>query len=74
MKISVIIPTIGRESLKRSVQSVLNQTLQAGEILIVVDESKCDIQTVNSLLQKSELVRVIRSLSLIHISEPTRPY
>ena len=61
MKISVIIPTIGRESLKRSVQSVLNQTLQAGEILIVVDESKCDIQKVNSLLQKSELVRVIRS-------------
>ncbi|KUK09961.1 MAG: General glycosylation pathway protein [Clostridia bacterium 41_269] len=36
-KISVIIPTIGRETLPRAVESVLNQTFQDFEIIITDD-------------------------------------
>jgi len=35
--VSVVIPTVGRQSLKRAVQSVLNQTLPVAEIIVVVD-------------------------------------
>ena len=76
-KISVIIPVYQVEKyLDRCVESVKKQTMQDYECILVDDGSTdrsgemCDCyaqETRFSVIHK-------KNLSLIHISEPTRPY
>ena len=40
MTVSVVIPTVGRSSLRRAVQSVLGQTEPVGEVVIVADTAE----------------------------------
>jgi glycosyltransferase involved in cell wall biosynthesis len=64
MRVSVIIPTIGRESLTMSVNSVLTQELKPFEIIIVVDETKCRVSDVKNLLPHRKEIRVITNLGI----------
>ena len=57
MLVSVIVPTMGRLTLRRAIDSILNQTLQVSEI-IIVDSSPEGIQDFDFL--SSPLVRVLR--------------
>jgi glycosyltransferase involved in cell wall biosynthesis len=53
--ISVIIPTIGRASLRAAVESALNQTVPPAEVVVVVDsDGEPDLPT-------SDVVRVLRT-------------
>ena len=53
--ISVIIPTIGRASLRTAVESALNQTVPPAEVIVVVDsDGEPDLPT-------SDAVRVLRT-------------
>ena len=44
--VSAVIPTIGRPSLTRAVQSVLNQTQAVAEIIVVADTDAACAPTV----------------------------
>ncbi|MFW6048523.1 MAG: glycosyltransferase family 2 protein, partial [Candidatus Natronoplasma sp.] len=55
--VSVIIPTYKREEkLKRAVKSVLNQTYENVEIIVINDDPETDI---NDLLQEAENLKLI---------------
>lgn len=53
--VSVVIPTIGRASLRSAVESVLVQTSPPGEIIVVLDRD-CEPD-----LPESDLIRVVRT-------------
>ena len=61
MRITVVIPTIGRHTLTRSIRSVLAQELKPDEILVVVDESKCRKDIVKSLIPLDKCIHIISS-------------
>lgn len=73
MEISVIIPTHNRrETLGRAIRSVLNQSLQAGEVIVVDDGSsdgtdamiEKDFPTVTLLRQKNAGVSAARNMGI----------
>jgi hypothetical protein len=53
--VSVVIPTIGRASLRMAVESALRQSAPPGEIIVVLDRD-CDLE-----LPESDLIRVLRT-------------
>jgi glycosyltransferase involved in cell wall biosynthesis len=53
--VSVVIPTVGRASLRRAVESALHQTSPPMEVIVVVD-AECDPD-----LPDSDLIRVLRT-------------
>jgi glycosyltransferase involved in cell wall biosynthesis len=57
--VTVVIPTTGRESLQRALDSILNQTLPVNEILIVCNG--CQIDDINILDSKKIPIRILYS-------------
>ena len=55
MKVSVIIPTLGRKSLDSAITSVLNQSYPATEIIVVVDSRSLPVK------EYSECVQILRN-------------
>ena len=55
MAVSVVIPTIGRTSLRRAVESALQQTSPPMEVIVVVD-AECEPD-----LPRSSAIRVVRT-------------
>ena len=57
MKVSVIIPTYNRtEELKRSIQSVLNQTYENYDVIVVDDASTVDISQIVGGFEDDRLI------------------
>jgi len=66
-KVSVIIPTIGRESLRDTIESVLNQTYKNLEIIITDDtEERKAFQLVSPYLEKDNRIRYIVNTKYRH--------
>ncbi len=57
--ITVVIPTTGRESLFRAIDSVLNQTLSVNEILVVC--SGCQIDEIKTIDSEKIPIRILHS-------------
>ncbi|MCW2691051.1 MAG: glycosyl transferase, partial [Mycobacterium sp.] len=54
--VSVVIPTIGRATLRSAVESALSQTVPPNEVIVVVDYAKCTLD-----LPDSDSVSVLRT-------------
>ena len=57
--VTVVIPTTGRESLNRAVDSVLNQTLSVSEILVIC--SGCQIDEIKSIDSEKIPIQILQS-------------
>lgn len=58
--VSVVIPTLGRESLVNSIMSAINQTVKPLEVLVICHDSLCDTQVI-SQAAGIPLVKILRN-------------
>lgn len=58
--VSVVIPTLGRESLLNSIMSAINQTVKPLEVLVICHDSLCDTQVI-SQAASIPLVKILRN-------------
>ena len=58
--VSVVIPTLGRESLLNSILSAINQTVKPLEVLVICHDSLCDTQVL-SQAAGIPLVKILRN-------------
>ena len=66
--ITVIIPTIGRSSISRSIESILNQYCSDKLSLLIVDNSKDSGEFIKNLIQEKKVSKKVHSLK--HILPP----
>lgn len=54
--ITFIIPTIGRDTLKRSINCILNQTIEEWKLIIIFDGMKSNITTCNRIIKDNRIM------------------